>query len=167
MTLSKFEFRSLELQRFQMFLKLHPIELRAIFAECWPCRPRAPRPGPATAHRHHGSSLRRPPHQWGLVAVRRVVSPSGLPPRPATATCPVGTAISHVIPPMTLSNFEFRSLELQRFQMLLKLHPIELRASFAECWPCCPRAPRPGRACGTKFSQLGLLVARAVQSSPC
>ena len=167
MTLSKFEFRSLELQRFQMFLKLHPIELRAIFAECWPCRPRAPRPGPATAHRHHGSSLRRPPHQWGLVAVRRVVSPSGLPPRPATATCPVGTAISHVIPPMTLSNFEFRSLELQRFQMLLKLHPIELRASFAECWPCCPRAPRPGRACGTKFSLLGLLVARAVQSSPC
>ena len=26
------------------------------------------RPGPATAHRHRGSSLRRPPHQWGWVA---------------------------------------------------------------------------------------------------
>ena len=28
------------------------------------------RPGPATAHRHRGSSLRRPPHQWGWVADR-------------------------------------------------------------------------------------------------
>ena len=27
------------------------------------------RPGPATAHRHRGRSLRRPPHQWCLVAV--------------------------------------------------------------------------------------------------
>ena len=25
------------------------------------------RPGPAAAHRHGGRSLRRPPHQWGLV----------------------------------------------------------------------------------------------------
>lgn len=85
------------------------------------------------------------------------------PPRPA----PVGTAISHVIPPVALSKFEFRSLELQCFQMLLKLHPIELRAIFAECCPCRPREPRPGRACGIKFSLLGLVVARAVQSSPC
>ena len=30
----------------------------------------------------------------------------------------------------TLSNIEFRSLELQRFQTLLKLRPIELRATF-------------------------------------
>ena len=30
----------------------------------------------------------------------------------------------------TISNFEFRSLELQRFQPLLKLQPIELHASF-------------------------------------
>ena len=30
----------------------------------------------------------------------------------------------------TISNFEFRSLELQRFQALLKLLPIELHASF-------------------------------------
>ena len=27
------------------------------------------RPGPAAAHRHRGRSLRRPPHQWGRVAV--------------------------------------------------------------------------------------------------
>ena len=32
--------------------------------------------------------------------------------------------------PTTLSNHEFTTLELQCFQTLLKLHPIELRASF-------------------------------------
>ena len=32
--------------------------------------------------------------------------------------------------PTTLSNYEFTTLELQRFQTLLKLHPIELHASF-------------------------------------
>ena len=34
--------------------------------------------------------------------------------------------------PTTISNFEFRSLELQRFRPLLKLLPIELHASFLE-----------------------------------
>ena len=33
-----------------------------------------------------------------------------------------------------LSNHELRSLELQRFQTLLNVHPIELRAAF--CWGC-------------------------------
>ena len=32
--------------------------------------------------------------------------------------------------PVSLSNPEIRSLELQRFQMLLKLRPIELHAIF-------------------------------------
>ena len=32
--------------------------------------------------------------------------------------------------PTTLSNYEFTTLELQRIQTLLKLHPIELHASF-------------------------------------
>ena len=32
--------------------------------------------------------------------------------------------------PTILSNFEIRLLELRRFQTLLKLYPIELRASF-------------------------------------
>ena len=32
--------------------------------------------------------------------------------------------------PTTLSNYEFTTLELQRFHTLLKLHPIELHASF-------------------------------------
>ena len=53
------------------------------------------RPGPATAHRHRGRSLRRPPHQWGLVCwrmVRRVGSLSGqaLPPPMGTPAVPSG-----------------------------------------------------------------------------
>ena len=36
---------------------------------------------------------------------------------------------------MTASSFEFRSLELQRFQTLLKLLPIELHATFVEDRP--------------------------------
>ena len=44
--------------------------------------------------------------------------------------------------PTTLSNHEFTTLELQRFQALLKLYPIELHASFLRggrigaCWWC-------------------------------
>ena len=106
------------------------------------------RPGPATAHAHR-SQAPRP----AIVTCHRVLAR-----RPSNFACNS---------PLAISNFEFISLELQRFQMFLKLHSIELRAIFAECWPCRPRAPRPGRACGTKFSLLGLLVARAVQSSPC
>ena len=44
--------------------------------------------------------------------------------------------ISHVIPPGTISNIEFRSLQLQRFQSSLKLRPIELRARFLRSSPC-------------------------------
>ena len=106
------------------------------------------RPGPATAHGHR-SQAPRP----AIVTCHRVLAR-----RPSNFACNS---------PLAISNFEFISLELQRFQMFLKLHSIELRAIFAECWPCRPPAPRPGRACGTKFSLLGLLVARAVQSSPC
>ena len=37
--------------------------------------------------------------------------------------------------PATLSNIEFRSLELQRFLTLLELYPIELRATFLGSCP--------------------------------
>ena len=56
--------------------------------------------------------------------------------------------------PATLSNREFTTLELQRFQTLLKLHPIELHAKFGgrwcrrrprvAAWPCRPRVSQPG-----------------------
>ena len=37
--------------------------------------------------------------------------------------------------PKTLSNPEIGSLALQRFLTLLKLHPIELHATFLGVWP--------------------------------
>ena len=73
-------------------------------------RPRAPQPGPP------------------------------VPPAPSTPVVPVVLMRIHIIAeptpnfarnsPTTLSNLEIRSLELQRFQTLLNLHPIELRATF-------------------------------------
>ena len=42
--------------------------------------------------------------------------------------------------PETLSNHELTTLELQRFQILLKLLPIELHARFG--WRWCRRLPR-------------------------
>ena len=160
------------------------------------------RPGPAAAHRHRGRSLRRPPHQWCLVAVcaggrrpsclcclwphgcsgrRRARPPARsphaslrlgvvdlearpcppVPPAPSTpaslcrwrvAGCvvskpgqavlpvPLHTGASTLIGEPTinfagnsltaLSNHEFRLLEFQRFQTLLKLLLIELHATF-------------------------------------
>ena len=40
------------------------------------------RPGPATAHRHRGRSLRRPLHLWGRVTVRQLYASSRSPARP-------------------------------------------------------------------------------------
>ena len=89
-------------------------------------RPRAPQPGPP------------------------------VPPAPSTPVEPGVLMRIHIIAeptpnfacnsPTTLSNPEMRSLELQRFQTLLKLHPIELHASFLRGGPRHrPRVPRPRR----------------------
>ena len=65
--------------------------------------------------------------------------------------------------PTTLSNYEFVVLEFQRFQTLLKLHPIELHATFGWCvvlklgqgltpptgTAARPRASKPARALRT------------------
>ena len=116
------------------------------------------RPGPATAHRHRGRSLRRPSHLWGRAApwaaarplavraasfARRVALKPGQAPPP-----PINFARNS---PAACSNIEFASLELQRFQALLKLRPIELRARFG--WRWCRRCPwvlqpGPAAACG-------------------
>ena len=99
-----------------------------------PCRrPRAPRPVPTTAHQH------------------RSLAPTGT---PSLAPSPQAQPLTSLIPeptpnfacnsPETISNLEFRSLELQRFQPLLKLLPIELHASFLEGKPRhCPQVPLP------------------------
>ncbi len=47
------------------------------------------------------------------------------------------SSISHAIPPAACSNIEFASLELHRFQGLLKFGPIELRAKFVWLGSCC------------------------------
>ena len=71
------------------------------------------RPGPA-AHRHRGRPRRRPRA-----------------PRPALACRIAEPTLNFARNSLAaLSNHELRSLELQRFQTLLRLHPIELRAIF-------------------------------------
>ena len=92
-------------------------------------------------------SLRRPSHRRRLVAVssparprHRPRAPRPGPPAPSTPVGPVVLMRIHIIAeptpnfacnsPTTLSNPEIRSLELQRFLTLLKLHLIELHATF-------------------------------------
>ena len=83
------------------------------------------RPGPA-AHRHRGlaSSIAQDSH---LVVTSHIPEPT------ANFACNS---------PTILSSFEIRLLELRRFQTLLKLYPIELRASLlgggriGACWWC-------------------------------
>ena len=76
---------------------------------------------------------------------------------PTTPLIPVPTPNFARNSPTTISNFEFRSLELQRFQPLLKLLPIELRASFLEATPCHhPPAPQRGPPpCRSQATQAG------------
>ena len=102
------------------------------------------RPGPAAAHRHRGQALRRPPQRRRCVAVNSPARPrrSQRAPQPGPAataqvSCPDLTCrIAETAPnfarnsPATISNIEFRSLELQRFGALLNVHPIELRAKL-------------------------------------
>ena len=92
----------------------------------WPRRLRAPQPGlPVTSGALHaggawaviGGSIRRPETQLWL-----------------------STSNFACNSPETLSNRELTTLELQRFQILLKLLPIELHARFG--WRWCRRLPR-------------------------
>ena len=111
------------------------------------------RPGPATAHGHRSQalrSLRRPPHRRRLACwcvswcvVSKPVQAPAQRHRSVTrcpqASCPAlacriaePTTNFACNSPATLSNHEFTVLELQHFQTLLKLHPIELHAEFGE-----------------------------------
>ena len=119
-TASSFKLRSLELQRFQSSLKLHPIELRASFLGA--DSQRDPR------HRSLAHPTSKPSHAKPLLGPR--------PSHPAlTSHIPAPITNFACNSPMTASSFEFRSLELQRFQTLLKLLPIELHATFVEDRP--------------------------------
>ena len=142
----------------------------------WPCRhPRAPRPCPATTHGHRSQALLCPPD----------------PPAPSS---PVWSSVLRTIhitaeptpnvarnSPTTLSNPGIRSLELQRFQTLLKLLPIELRATFLGQAPATAHGHRilalqalqalrrPPHLWGLVCCWLAQRVStsHAVQSSPC
>ena len=157
-TISNLEFRSLELQRFQTLLKLLPIELQASF---W-------RQRHATTHGHRDQS---PPPPTGTAARPTTIPQYSHP--ALTPLTPVPTPNFARNSPTTTSNIEFRSLELQRFQPLLKLLPIELHASFwrqrratthgTAAWPPHPHLGPTGE---TKFALLGSTSAQTRQNSP-
>ena len=104
----------------------------------------APPPPTSTAARPAGPSGAL--HTGGAVSLMcgalarnpaRLSSPQSGPAFASQASCP---ALAHIAAestpnfarnsPATISNIEFRSLELQRFRTLLKLRSIELRARF-------------------------------------
>ena len=122
-----------------------------------------------------GRRRARPPARLGPHFVRHrdqsPPPPTGTAARPSTIPQYSRPALTPLTPaptpnfacnsPETTSNLEFRSLELQRFQTLLKLLPIELHASFLVTSPAPPptgtsvrpTTPQPGHSSGKKFSQ--------------
>ena len=87
-------------------------------------------PGPAAAHGHRSLAPSIPQDSHPVV----------------TSHIPEPTPNFACNSPTILSNSEIRLAELQRFQTLLKLHPIELHASFLRGGPRHrPRVPRPRR----------------------
>ena len=123
----------------------------------WPCRhPPAPRPGPpvppapstpvgpgrcSAALRVGLKPGQASPPPTGTAALR-LLGPRPSHAKPLLGPRPSHPALTSNIPepttnfacnsPDTTSNLELRSLELQRFQTLLKLLPIELHATFRE-----------------------------------
>ena len=143
---------------------------------CSGCRrPRPPvRLGPHFVRRRASKparalrTLRRPPHQWGRVADRCVVSIPGQAP-----LLPINFARNS---PAACSNIEFASLELQRFWGVSKNDHDKLRAKFGRRWcRCCPRAPRQVSAVPSTPVGPGVLMGNALEglrlharkSSPC
>ena len=107
-------------------------------------------PGPAAAHRHRGLAL--PP-------------PSGTAARPRGQPCRHGNFACNSL--LAISNFEFISLELQRFWVLLKVQATELHAKLGEGYVIGARLGCGGVLVRDFFALLVVLVAEAVQSSPC
>ena len=129
-TISNFEFRSLELQRFRPLLKLLPIELHASFLEATrgntvpPPTSTAARPsGPSGAL--HTSGTGSLMCGWARCFDSRPSLPSFLNPH----------LISHAIPLRLLQVLNSDRWNCNVFQTLSKLHPIELHATFLEGRP--------------------------------
>ena len=98
-----------------------------------------------------------PPPPTGTAA-RRLLGPRR--PPALTLLIPEPTPNFARNSPTSASSFELRSLELQRFQTLLKLHPIELRATLGGRLRRRPPAPQPGLLARDSSPQ-------ARHSSPC
>ena len=102
-------------------------------------------------------TLRRPPHQWGLVAVNSPARPCRRPqapqpgplesqpshtPTPQASHPTLPALIAESTPnfarnsPTTLSNFEYRSLELQRLWMVSKSDRGKLCATYVSLGSC-------------------------------
>ena len=122
---------------------LHTSDAYCAHVLSWPLRrPRAPQPGPLESQPSH-----TPTPQASHPTLPALIAES--------------TPNFACNSPETTSNLEFRSLELQRFQTLLKLLPIELHASFLVTSPAPPptgtsvrpTTPQPGHSSGKKFSQ--------------
>ena len=99
------------------------------------------RSGPATAYGHRSSTSPDPPApstpvtRGVLCVARRVGATQARPCRRPRAPPPCqrgycGSSTFACNSPVTISEFELASLELQRFWALLKVHAIELHAEF-------------------------------------
>ena len=102
------------------------------------------RSGPATAYGHRSSTSPDPPApstpvtRGVLCVARRVGATQARPCRRPRAPPPCqrgycGSSTFACNSPVTISEFELASLELQRFWALLKVHAIELHAKFLVC----------------------------------
>ena len=101
------------------------------------------RPGPAAAHGHRSLA---PPSPTGAAAwpCHRPRAPLPGPGLLYVAQWWLSIINFACNSPVACSNIEFASLELQRFQGLLKFGPIELHAKFVWLWSC-DRPPAPWR----------------------
>ena len=111
--------------------------------------------------------------------LRRPPAPQPGPPIPRAPSTPVGPGVLmriHIIAeptpnfarnsPTAASSFELGSLELQRFPTLLKLLPIELRATFPVTSPRHSLVPQPGHTSAKKFALRASISVHTRKSSP-
>ena len=91
---------------------------------------------------------RRPPHWWLVACVARPGPPHSLAFALPNRCDPTNFACNS---PATFSNHEFAALELQRFQTLLNLCPIELHATFVGDQAVAPPEPSTLVARGVRY----------------
>ena len=147
------------------------------------------RPGPTTAHGHRSlapRSLRRPPHQWSLVADRCVVSKPARPcrrpraPQPGSYWNPVSR--SQPSPPPFLNHTQFR-MQFPRYPLKPRIHNVgittfsdfietsldRIACDFSEAVPATTHGHRSlalARGMGASASSTHSTAATATSSEP-